>query len=214
MPSHIELALLEAIRRNLPPRTRLWDFTGTTAIALREPDSLLHADWGIYAEDGDYNAPFFGTPFRDDIDLDSGVMSASIYAQVKIESYRIDLVLKYGSGLLFIECDGHDWHERTKQQAAYDRERDRLFLAQGVVTARFTGSEIVNYPEKCCRELFAIAATSDRIGYALLRNGFNSDGTSFRARPSSATVDRGDGTTFSGHWNPGHPLFEPTKDSG
>ncbi len=127
----------------------------------------------------------------------------SLFTQVKLESYRIDLLLNAGYGMVLVECDGHEFHERTKQQAAYDRERDRLFAARGLVTARFTGSEIVHYAERCCAELFEIARTADRVGMALCRNGFNPDGTSYRWIPSSALVSRTDGTLTEGHWNPG-----------
>lgn len=41
-----------------------------------------------------------------------------------------------------IECDGHDFHERTKEQAERDRSRDRRLQAEGVRIFRFTGREI------------------------------------------------------------------------
>lgn len=197
MASHIEIALAEAMCANVPTGALLWDYTRTTAVAMREPGSTMHHDWVVVAEDQNYEARCFGGE-----EAERPVFH-SLYAQVKIESYRVDLVLHVGCALIFIECDGHDWHERTKQQAAYDRERDRFFLAQGLPTVRFTGSEIVNYPEKCCRDLYAVANTFDRIGTALVRNGFNNDGTSFREIPSTGLANRSDGTSFQAHWNPG-----------
>lgn len=41
-----------------------------------------------------------------------------------------------------VEVDGHDYHERTKEQARHDRRRDRTFLHEGLPVMRFTGSEI------------------------------------------------------------------------
>lgn len=41
-----------------------------------------------------------------------------------------------------IECDGHDFHEKTKEQAARDKQRDRDLQSIGWAVARFTGSEI------------------------------------------------------------------------
>lgn len=38
-----------------------------------------------------------------------------------------------------IECDGHEFHERTKRQAARDRSRDRAIQAFGYRIFRFTG---------------------------------------------------------------------------
>ena len=57
--------------------------------------------------------------------------------------YRVDFLLRYRvvlpkfeDGILvrdvesdkqmIVECDGHDFHERTKEQASRDKERDRL----------------------------------------------------------------------------------------
>lgn len=72
-------------------------------------------------------------------------------------SYRIDILIS-DAVLLAIECDGHDFHDRTKQQAAYDRARDRELLLDDVVTIRFTGSEIVHSPERCADEALRVFA--------------------------------------------------------
>lgn len=55
-----------------------------------------------------------------------------------------------------IECDGHEFHEKTKEQVAKDRERDRLLLEEGIITIRFTGSEIVSNPPECARQAVRI----------------------------------------------------------
>lgn len=41
-----------------------------------------------------------------------------------------------------VEVDGHDFHERTKEQARKDRKRDRLMLRNGLYVLRYTGSEV------------------------------------------------------------------------
>jgi hypothetical protein len=56
-----------------------------------------------------------------------------------------------------IEVDGHDYHERTKEQARRDRSRDRVLQAAGYVVMRFTGSELWANPMKCADEVFAMA---------------------------------------------------------
>lgn len=55
--------------------------------------------------------------------------------------------------LIAIECDGHDYHERTKEQAKHDKQRDRDLQLAGWHVLRFTGSEIHNNPLKCVREV-------------------------------------------------------------
>lgn len=55
-------------------------------------------------------------------------------------------------GRIAIECDGHDYHERTKEQAARDRSRDRTLQAQGWLILRFTGAEIYRDALSCTLE--------------------------------------------------------------
>lgn len=70
--------------------------------------------------------------------------------------YRVDFMIQaqiYGKWVsLIVECDGHDYHERTKEQAAADKQRDRLLKAAGYEVIRFTGSEICKNPYNCALE--------------------------------------------------------------
>lgn len=52
-----------------------------------------------------------------------------------------------------LEVDGHDFHERTKEQAAHDRDRDRRLQAAGWLIARFTGSQVYKNASGCADEL-------------------------------------------------------------
>lgn len=52
-----------------------------------------------------------------------------------------------------VECDGHDFHEKTKDQAARDKRRDRDIQALGIPVFRFTGSEIHKDIQACVRQL-------------------------------------------------------------
>lgn len=54
---------------------------------------------------------------------------------------------------LVVECDGHDFHERTKDQAERDRSRDRMFQEKGWGIFRFTGSEIWRDPMGCAMQV-------------------------------------------------------------
>lgn len=55
---------------------------------------------------------------------------------------------KEASSSMAIECDGHDFHEKTKHQAARDKKRDREIIATGLSVTRFAGSEIWADPIK------------------------------------------------------------------
>ncbi len=43
---------------------------------------------------------------------------------------------------LVVECDGHDFHEKTKEQARKDKKRDRELQKLGFRLFRYTGSEV------------------------------------------------------------------------
>jgi hypothetical protein len=86
----------------------------------------------------------------------------SLRLQAPISSYSADLLLEFRGSCgrqdgseadilvrAVIECDGHDYHERTKEQAAHDRARDREMQRLGYLVLRFTGSEIWRDPIGC-----------------------------------------------------------------
>lgn len=74
------------------------------------------------------------------------------YEQHTVMGCCVDFVLIGPTRRVVIECDGHDYHERTKEQARKDRGRDRAFQQAGWLVARFTGSEIYADAERCARE--------------------------------------------------------------
>lgn len=50
---------------------------------------------------------------------------------------------------LIIECDGHDFHEKTKAQVAYGNDRDFDLKEAGYEVIHFSGSQIFNNPYGC-----------------------------------------------------------------
>jgi hypothetical protein len=52
-----------------------------------------------------------------------------------------------------IYCDGHEYHERTKEQAKRDRSIDRKLQQMGWHVFRFTGSEVFKAPQKCMADI-------------------------------------------------------------
>jgi hypothetical protein len=74
--------------------------------------------------------------------------------QFQLDDKRIDFLLRDPPIEIYLECDGHDFHERTKEQAARDRKRDREVQQTGRPILRFTGSEIYADPVFCASEVF------------------------------------------------------------
>jgi very-short-patch-repair endonuclease len=77
--------------------------------------------------------------------------------QAHVDRWRVDFLITFdffGSLIeIIVECDGHQWHERTKSQATKDRSRDRALQSLGYEVLRFTGSEINAAPARCAFEV-------------------------------------------------------------
>lgn len=61
---------------------------------------------------------------------------------------------------LAVECDGHAFHEKTAEQAARDKSRDRDLLNDGFPVMRFTGAEVyadpLKYADQVVRDFFEV----------------------------------------------------------
>jgi very-short-patch-repair endonuclease len=96
-----------------------------------------------------------------------------IWPQAAVGRYRADFIVQlldckhwphrhganpfiYGFAEAAIECDGHDHHNLTKEQAEHDRTRDRDFQDRGILILRYPGSEIFKSPMKCAADALSI----------------------------------------------------------
>ena len=104
--------------------------------------------------------------------LNSPGFGAVLVPQFQVEQYRADFLIIWRADpqveiRMLIECDGHDFHERTKEQAASDKRRDRALQTVGYPVLRFTGSEIHKDPVGRAREV--INALGNALGKELTR---------------------------------------------
>jgi very-short-patch-repair endonuclease len=87
----------------------------------------------------------------------------NVFPQVGVGPYTVDFVVLVSlknsddqeTNRLFvgIECDGHEFHEKTKEQAARDKARDRYLMGQHIPVMRFTGREIWRSATGCVEEV-------------------------------------------------------------
>lgn len=83
--------------------------------------------------------------------------------QYPIRKYRVDLLVGFSGagtldeGYIAVECDGHDFHEKTREQAQRDKSRDRILSSEVAKVIRFTGSEIYKDPWACANEVLDMA---------------------------------------------------------
>ncbi|MCU1286378.1 MAG: hypothetical protein JWO13_2728 [Acidobacteriales bacterium] len=90
----------------------------------------------------------------------NGTKSICFYPQARLGKHRVDLLIIYRDSpdsnwerAVIVECDGHDFHERTSEQAGSDKKRDRNLQALGYPVFRFTGSEIWKDMFGCASEV-------------------------------------------------------------
>lgn len=165
-----------------PARPKQRKFGSPIEIMLRNgivesvPSTMTIFDHSVFAGTVELEFDAYGpgtTSIEGDVPWEewgSGVdESWSLYGGVRILSYKVDFLLQMTDGHMAIECDGHEFHDRTKQQAAYDRARDRELLALGIPTIRFTGSEIHYHLEKCVADLMVAARAHEKACGAHMR---------------------------------------------
>jgi very-short-patch-repair endonuclease len=77
-------------------------------------------------------------------------LELEVLTQMKLGPYIVDFLVIYEKLNLkiVVECDGHDFHEKTKKQAAHDKKRDRFLTKNGFILLRYTGSQICENPHE------------------------------------------------------------------
>lgn len=128
--------------------------------SIKDCESPIEQLYGLYLLEWIH---YYEAQFRF---IDSDV-TISIFTQKEIEyrgkKYRPDFVIEfYALGKEFdfiIECDGHDFHEKTKYQAKRDKTRDRELQSAGYRILRFTGSEIWKDPIRCVFQTYRFIET-------------------------------------------------------
>lgn len=82
-----------------------------------------------------------------------------------VKGYRADFMfdsewsivspIEYKNSLkLIVECDGHEFHEKTKEQVKHDNERDYELKKNGYEVLHFSGSQIYNNPFRCASDVY------------------------------------------------------------
>lgn len=55
---------------------------------------------------------------------------------------------------IIIECDGYEFHQKTKEQVQHDNEREYDLKMAGYEVLRFSGTQIYNNPIKCAEDTY------------------------------------------------------------
>ena len=156
--------------RALPERAQeVWFQFCDMSVNKRKPENLMFINlFGIdYSECRSPIEIIFLLAYNL-IRCDEGFPDVPIYPQYEIcvgkKKYIADFAfiaedsseatLVHDDFKLVIECDGHDFHEKTKDQVTHDNEREYDLKMAGYEVLRFSGSQIYNKPFKCARQTY------------------------------------------------------------
>jgi hypothetical protein len=82
--------------------------------------------------------------------------------QYRWRRFRIDWAFTLeGEELLFVECDGKEFHS-SPEQVARDRKRDQAITAAGIECLRFSGVDLTRNDEACAT--IALSAILRKLG--------------------------------------------------
>lgn len=84
------------------------------------------------------------------------------------KKYRVDFYLTHEFQIpeqkgLIVECDGHEFHEKTKEQVKNNNERDYELKKMGYDVLHFNGRQIYLDPMKCAKEVYEYFETIAKI---------------------------------------------------
>lgn len=72
--------------------------------------------------------------------------------------YKVDFMILGPDNhpLIAIEINGHNFHEKTKEQVRKDKERERFITKNVTKFLRFSGSEVFKNPSKAVNEVLSL----------------------------------------------------------
>lgn len=92
---------------------------------------------------------------RDFANTDFQPLELEIVPQCKLGDYTVDFLVIHNPTKthIIVECDGHDFHEKTKKQASHDKKRDRFFTKRGYYVLRYTGTQVCEDPLEIIKDV-------------------------------------------------------------
>ena len=150
----IQEYLVEHVKWNIIPL--LSDYQMLLEESLIDCESPIEQLLSMALESLNVKSIFKFNPFIDVIEIEK-----QKEIQCGKKKYRVDffipVIYKNQENKCFVvECDGHEFHQKTKEQVEKDNIRIRDLQKQGYEVIRFSGTEIWHRPYKCADEILKI----------------------------------------------------------
>ena len=110
----------------------------------------FHREWTIHPQT---EVEVGGRRYRIDIEVVPIVAERSRFERLRTAGYVRPRIA--------IELDGHEFHERTREQVAYRNERDRSLQQAGWRVMHYSGAELVRDPMKVIQEVLDVCHRID-----------------------------------------------------
>jgi very-short-patch-repair endonuclease len=135
--------------------TRIWVATGGIERCLECQSPIEQLFYVAYSLAADEKDPLIGAVFFLKPQKRIKVDGRTYYADFCID-FIPDSCFKGNEYHLIIECDGHDFHERTKEQVAKGNNRDMDLKRAGYDVIHFSGSQIFKDPFQCAEDVLEL----------------------------------------------------------
>lgn len=115
-----------------------------------------------------------GNDYRDDFFVYLNIDPQHEIERKNGKKYRVDFYIDHdclveGKKGIVVECDGHDFHEKTKEQVIKRNERDLELKTMGYDVLHYSGSQIYNNPMKCAREIIEYFRDNACLDYEIMK---------------------------------------------
>jgi len=147
VPTSVAISGLVCGRKDAPPPKEHIDVSD---VPVEKPNSNVP----LTQRDGYWLTPI-EVPFYDALRETGLVFAVQPWIQGVETRFRLDFLIFYDGGMVAVELDGHESH-KTKEQRIRDAKRDRWFMARGVRTLRWTGTEVHANAQECVKQLLDI----------------------------------------------------------
>jgi len=151
---NINQLLVKRIRDEI--RDSVKEYESNLFYSLEKCESPIEQLLALEMEKFDLRNSFRFNPYIDIVEIER-------QEEIKCGSnkYRVDFLIpvwyaNQGGIMFVIECDGYEFHQKTKEQVENDNKRHRNLQKYGYEVIRFSGSEIWTSPSKCVFDILNI----------------------------------------------------------
>lgn len=150
----IQEYLVESVKMNLIPL--ISDSEMVLEESLINCESPIEQLLSMALENLNIKNTYIFNPFIDVVEIEKQTEIKCNGKKYRVDFYIPVIYKNQEEKVFIIECDGYEFHQKTKQQVERDNARTRDLQKAGYEIIRFSGTEIWHRPYKCAKEVLNI----------------------------------------------------------